>query len=253
MSKLSTLGRTLRLALFGSAGERLEARHYLFSVLAGAFGYRLYNPYVTWPEDAGFLEAWARFPETVAGVKDRRVFLFSAAKAARAVSGDTAECGVFRGAGSHLMLEAQRGTGKTHHLFDSFEGLSEPAPGVDAATNLNEPRHPKHHFSAGEELVRANLKAFDNLAFHKGWIPERFADVAGKRFSLVHLDLDLYEPTRDSLAFFYPRMQPGGIIVCDDYGVHSWPGVSKAIDEFFADKPEKPIHVPCGQALVVKH
>src|SRR5207248_4885047 len=50
------------------------------------------------------------------------------------------------------------------------------------------------------------------------WIPDRFQDVDDWKFSFVHIDTDWPEPTSESLAFFYPRIEAGGIIVCDDYG-----------------------------------
>jgi len=37
-----------------------------------------------------------------------------------------------------------------------------------------------------------------------------------KTFLFVHVDVDLYEPTRDSIAFFYPRMNLGAVSLCDD-------------------------------------
>ena len=36
----------------------------------------------------------------------------------------------------------------------------------------------------------------------KGWIPSRFEEVKDKNFSFVHIDVDLYQPTLDSLNFF---------------------------------------------------
>ena len=30
----------------------------------------------------------------------------------------------------------------------------------------------------------------------------------------------------------------GGIVLFDEYGIPDWPGETKAVDEFFADKPE---------------
>ena len=33
-------------------------------------------------------------------------------------------------------------------------------------------------------------------------IPKRFNEVKDNKFSFVHIDLDLYEPTKESLNFF---------------------------------------------------
>lgn len=90
------------------------------------------------------------------------------------------------------------------------------------------------------------------LVIHKGWIPERFKDVEDMKFSFLHVDVDLYDPTIDSLKFFYDRMTTGGIIMCDDYGSVSCPGAKKAFDEFFADKQENILELPSAQAIVVK-
>ena len=67
----------------------------------------------------------------------------------------------------------------------------------------------------------------------------------------VHVDVDLYEPTLASLAFFYPRMNPGGVMVCDDYGFTTCPGATKAVDEFLHDKPEKMIALPNGGGFFI--
>lgn len=45
--------------------------------------------------------------------------------------------------------------------------------------------------------------------------------------------MDLYQPTIEGLKFFYPRMSSGGIILVHDYNNVRWPGVSKAVNEFF--------------------
>jgi O-methyltransferase len=39
-------------------------------------------------------------------------------------------------------------------------------------------------------------------------------------------------------------------MVCDDYGFASCPGARKAVDEYFAGKPDVPIELPSGQALI---
>jgi hypothetical protein len=61
----------------------------------------------------------------------------------------------------------------------------------------------------------------------------------------------LYQPTLDSVVFFYPRMNRGGLMLFDDYGFATCPGARRAIDEFFTDKPEPIIDLPTGQAFVL--
>ena len=54
------------------------------------------------------------------------------------------------------------------------------------------------------------------------------------RFSLVHLDMDVYEPTSSALTDLWPRIVRGGIVVIDDYNTVG--GATRAIDEFLRDK-----------------
>ena len=55
-----------------------------------------------------------------------------------------------------------------------------------------------------------------------------------------------------SIAFFYPRLSKGGILLCDDYGFTSCPGATTAIDKFLSDKPEKMISLDSGGGFFIK-
>jgi hypothetical protein len=68
--------------------------------------------------------------------------------------------------------------------------------------------------------------------------PRFVLDNPGVRFSLVHLDCDLYAPTRAALEAFWPRLARGGVMLFDEYAIKDWPGETAAVDEYFADKPE---------------
>jgi hypothetical protein len=166
------------------------------------------------------------------------------------VTGDTAEIGAYRGKTSYFICKA-RGEG-THHVFDSFAGLSEPQtedkPDGEAAFHWK-----RGDLSVQEEVVRENLAEFASVEFYRGWVPDRFPEVAERQFAFVHVDVDLYQPTLDTLKFFYPRLMPQGMIVCDDYGFTSCPGAYRAMREFMEDKPERVIHLPTGQGLIIKH
>jgi O-methyltransferase len=59
------------------------------------------------------------------------------------------------------------------------------------------------------------------------------------------------EPERKALEHFYPKMLSGGIIYFDDYG-WGYPELRKVVDEFFSNKPEKLIHFPSGNSIIVK-
>lgn len=49
----------------------------------------------------------------------------------------------------------------------------------------------------------------------------------------LYIDADhSYEAVRDDLRAWVPHVKPGGIILGDDYGHHSFPGVKRAWDEF---------------------
>jgi O-methyltransferase len=206
--------------------------------------YRFSWPSLAWWKDAEFNAFLDLFDERKGQNTDRRWMLFQLAIMSNEVPGDTAECGAYRGAGSHLICKAtQRGdVPRMHFIFDSFHGLSAPS------------LHDSSYWRTGD--LHCSLEEFKRpsarVSIYPGWIPDRFNEVAHRHFSFVHVDVDLYQPTADSVAFFYPLMNPGGIMVFDDYGFTTCPGARKAIDDFMADKPEKVIQLSCGSAFLVK-
>lgn len=242
------------ISLFGNARQRYEARHSFISALARMNGFRLYNKNLTWMHDAEYMNIWSSFPYSTDSIHERKFNLYYIARSIRNIPGDIAECGVFHGGSSHLMLAANAGTDKHLYGFDSFEGLSEPKM-EDLQSKKRTFKWKKHDMRFDMSHTELNLcQHKGKFTLLKGWIPERFKEVESKQFSLVHIDVDLYEPTLASLNFFYPRMSPCGIIVCDDYGSESCPGACKAMDDFFADKSEgEVIHLTTGQGVVICH
>lgn len=177
----------------------------------------------------------------------------------RGVEGDVAECGCWRGASTHTISRVlkRRGFNGRFHVFDSFEGLSEPGEidlkGTTAIANRSEYVHMrKGLFSSSEEHIRSVLAEFDFVDIWPGWIPERFEEVSDRCFRFVNIDVDLYEPIHDSLAFFYPRMQKGGVIFLDDYNSGSFLGATIATDEFLKTiSPTQFLPIPGGGAFIL--
>ena len=221
---------------------------------ARRYGFEVYKSHLNWMHDPDFNKVRKVVSErNITGIpNDRCYMLFELSRLLGDISGDMAECGVRYGRSTVFLLAGRSvQSPKTLHLFDLFAGLSRPSaadrPGIDT------PEWEEGELAVPFETVKANLEGLGNrVEFHKGWIPDRFSDVVSAKFSLVHLDVDLYEPTLDSLRFFYPRMTPGGAFVCDDYGSAYCPGAKRAMDEYFAPLPEKVLPLTTGQAIVVK-
>jgi predicted O-methyltransferase YrrM len=167
----------------------------------------------------------------------------------RNLPGALAECGTYQGASAYFM--AREAPGVPLYLFDSFEGLSAP-DATDRRVAEDHLPWQAGDMRSTEETLRGTLAEFDNVHILKGWIPERFPEVANERFRLLHIDVDLYQPTLDTLKFYYPRMNPGGVIVMDDYGSTLCPGAHRAVTEFMGDKMERVIHLPTGQGIIIK-
>lgn len=161
------------------------------------------------------------------------------------LKGDIAEIGVYRGGTATILGYFADQSGKNLHLFDTFTGMPETDPTID--------RHKKGDFQdTSLEQVKANLSTVRNAVFHQGFFPFTAGPVQGSTFCFVHVDVDIYRSVKDCCEFFYSRLQTSGTMLFDDYGVLTCPGALKAVDEFFADKPEKPFYVPSGRCFIVK-
>jgi hypothetical protein len=187
--------------------------------------------------------------------RDRFRLLLQQFERTLALDGRVAECGCFRGLSSYLLCSRLRahdsrfdGTG--HEIYDSFEGLSEPLPEDDAARAEEAVARSTRRgmFAHPLEAVQRALNAFPNISYGVGWIPEAFPQ-DGRRYRFVHVDVDLYQPTKASLEHFWPHLVPGGLMVCDDY---NWPGAKRAVEEFAAASGATFMVTPSNQAVFAK-
>lgn len=172
---------------------------------------------------------------------------------------DLAECGCGAGLSTYMLCSAEKHRnnaflGEGMHVFDSFQGLSEP--GLEDAVTVDHPEHGglsnmsrKGNFAASLTDVLEHLHDFPEVVFHPGWIPERFNEVNEERFRFVHVDVDLYQPTLDAFRFFYPRLVPGGVIVSDD---GNWPGALRGIREFAEENRLMSQQTPTGQIYFIR-
>jgi O-methyltransferase len=212
-----------------------------------------YTQYATpWPVFApwmgrpDFLTVYNEGAALTLGTPERGYMLISLARYAKHLPGDFAECGVYRGGSALWLCRVLHEAGKTLYLFDSFEGLPKSHPTHDRFFREGQ-------MAAPLASVKERLSDFRHITeFRAGWLPDTFLGLENKQYAFAHIDVDLYQPTLDCCAYFYPRLTPGGILLFDEYGWPSAHGEKAAVDEYFADKPERPIALITGQALVLK-
>ncbi|MEM2946779.1 MAG: TylF/MycF/NovP-related O-methyltransferase [Candidatus Bathyarchaeia archaeon] len=174
----------------------------------------------------------------------RFLFEFSLKVKDSGVDGDVAEVGVYLGGSAFLISEVFDGTGKVVYLFDTFEGIPFSNPKIDI--------HREGEFASSYDDVRSFLGGFSNVRIVKGIFPKSAGeDVLNRKFCFVHLDVDVYESARDSLAFFQSRMVNGGVMVVDDYGSPNCPGVTKAVDEFLTGKNNRLVKGPGRKSCAI--
>ena len=171
----------------------------------------------------------------------RVVSLIEAALLSNSIDGEIAECGVYQGSSTKI-LHSFCNPNKKIHLFDTFSGFTEEDLEIEKVKG-SLVSHGQPHVNTSISKVRKNLEfpiddakpisAIDRVMFHVGFVPETFKNVKSTSFSLVHLDLDLYQPTLVSLNFFIPRLSKYGILVLHDYAVpkDGYIGVFKAFED----------------------
>ncbi|HSE60883.1 MAG TPA: TylF/MycF/NovP-related O-methyltransferase [Candidatus Saccharimonadales bacterium] len=153
----------------------------------------------------------------------------------RGVVGDVVEFGCYVGTTSlfltRLLAEAP---GKILHVYDSFAGLP-PKHSADASPVGEQ-------FKAGE-LVATKAQLIKNFrqanlqlpVIHKGWFETLTpADIPGG-IAFAFLDGDFYSSIMASLKLVWPRLQPGAVVVVDDYQTEALPGVAQALHEWSRD------------------
>lgn len=167
------------------------------------------------------------------------------------IKGEIAELGVYKGETAKLIHHYC--PERTLNLFDTFEGFAEK----DVSKENDQIRNSESVINFKDTSVDSIMRFIDlqnsNVKVFQGYYPETVDKKLEQTiFSFVHLDADLFEPTKNGLEFFYSRVSSGGIILIHDY--NAWPGCRKAVDKFFCSKKEFPIPMPdkSGSSIIIK-
>ncbi|MHC5652841.1 TylF/MycF/NovP-related O-methyltransferase [Stappia sp.] len=176
--------------------------------------------------------------------------------------GNIVECGV--AGGNFLMAMAHFSSiFEPHHYtrkivgFDTFEGFTEPSK-EDLSSGAAHMRKGGLAYDSHELLSEA-IRQFDgnrmigNIAkveLVRGDISETFQDYLERQpaatIALLHLDLDLYKPTRDVLELAWDRMARGAVVVFDELNHPDYPGETIAVRETLGLGSLRLRRVPCA-------
>lgn len=165
------------------------------------------------------------------------------------VRGSLVECGVWRGGSAMVMLQTLLQLGDSSRdvfLYDTFTGM--PRPG-EADISVHGERALERFlrdrtaddasdwcFSSLEEVKQNVLGtgyAEEKVHFIQGKVEQTIPGILPESIALLRLDTDWYDSTRHEMAHLFPLLQPGGVLIIDDYGY--WKGARKAVDEYLAE------------------
>jgi hypothetical protein len=177
-------------------------------------------------------------------------------KLSQNTSGDIVECGIFKGVSFTRFATFcdlfEKTSLKRIIGFDTFGKFPKNQFKLD--------KKPRTKFlsEAGEQSI--SEKQLNEILVNKGikkkvvlvkgditkTIPKFVKQNPKLKISLLNLDVDMYEPSKTILEELYPKITKGGILILDDY--KTWPGETKAVDEYFKDKKIKIKKLPFAKS-----
>jgi hypothetical protein len=166
------------------------------------------------------------------------------------VPGSIVELGIYKGASFFTWTKLLESfcPGDRHRFvygFDHFKGL--------VSYSKEDHQHPQENpiYSYNENSIRELVEFHNEDMMIPGVvrckviggdilesIPRFVSENPGLRISLLHFDADLYEPTKCALEHLYPLVAKGGVVCLDVYCLESWPGESRAAEEYFGKESQ---------------
>jgi hypothetical protein len=162
--------------------------------------------------------------------------------------GHIVECGVYKGA-SFLRFATFREILESPHSrkivgFDAFGLFPDSNEDADNKAFIR-----RFSVEGGDGISRESFmevlahKGFKNFELIEGdiclTVPQYLANHPELKIALLHVDVDVYQPTRVILEQLFDRVVKGGLVVFDDYGTVA--GETRAIDEFLEKRQEEPL------------
>lgn len=154
------------------------------------------------------------------------------------LQGDIVECGVFKGSSLIRLITFRdlliKNNQKKVLGFDSFGKF--PSPTIKEDKKFAKSHDKTSGFGIKKRSLESALrkKNFKKFKLIKGdvhkTIPEYLRKNKNFKISFLHLDMDVFEPTKFVLGILYEKIVKNGVILIDDYKFVK--GATKATSEF---------------------
>ncbi len=206
--------------------------------------------YAPWCGDQEFKNVYATIKDHTLVDKYRCYELWQLVSEVAKLPGALIEVGVWKGGSGALIAKAAElaGVKDTVYLCDTFTGV------VKAGTNDSSYKGGEHA-DTSEQTVRELIRGMglNNVKILTGIFPEETeAMVKDKQFRFCHIDVDVYQSAKDVVAWLWPRLAKGGIVVFDDYGFAGCDGINRLVNEERNKTDRIVIHNLNGHAIMIK-
>ena len=177
--------------------------------------------YAPWKDDRNFYHFYHEIKECTLLDSKRLYTLWYFSKSLDNLKSNILDIGCLKGGAGYAMAKANKNG--TTYLIDTFKGLVE-----------NENYHKKNHFVFRDiNFVKNKIKSLKlrNTRVIKANFPKGVHKYfRGKKFKLCHIDVNTYNATKSSFEFIRKKIVKNGVIIFDDYGIHSAMSVKKYVD-----------------------
>ena len=150
-----------------------------------------------------------------------------------------AEAGVFKGNFSWIINE--KFSECEMYLYDTFEGFDKNDLNDELHRSFTAEGHladyvnyfgnPAESSEQRIEALKKKLKHPEKCHIRKGYFPDSANEEKDNRWIFVSLDMDLYQPMKAGLFYFWPNKVDGGVIFIHDYNNKDFAGIKTAVAE----------------------
>jgi O-methyltransferase len=132
-------------------------------------------------------------------------------------------------------------------LFDSFSSSATDKEGLQ---NSSFGKNIYYAESFGQ--VQNNFSLYPNVTLIQGTLPQSLYKFDTGPISFLHIDLNAPEVEIECLKFLWDRVQPGGIILIDDYAHRGFEYTNLLFDTFAEELGLSILTTPYGPGIMIK-